>query len=155
MTSKLWLITSSSEAGPLRSASREPLAEVLDEACGLLTTGSSQALAAGASSKSNSPSSASLPLRLNGKREPRDSINRSKRFFNAGGRSMTGSWYCFWLVALRLTAMIRSQWLATTGTIGRGLSRPPSTSMRLPCTTGVKRLGIAAEARMAWCRQPS
>src|SRR3989338_1279413 len=109
MTSKLWLITSSSEAGPLRSASREPLAEVLDEACGLLTTGSSQALAAGASSKSNSPSSASLPLRLHGKREPRDSISRSKRFFNAGGRSMTGSWYCFWLRSEEHTSELQSQ----------------------------------------------
>ncbi|MNP25369.1 hypothetical protein D3C76_1181730 [compost metagenome] len=59
------------------------------------------------------------------------------------------------LVALRFTAMIRSAWLDPTGTIGSGFSRPPSTSMRLPCTTGVNRLGIAAEARMAWCRLPS
>ncbi|MNZ07504.1 hypothetical protein D3C78_242830 [compost metagenome] len=51
--------------------------------------------------------------------------------------------------------MIRSQWLETTGMIGNGLSNPPSTSMRLPWTTGVNRLGMAAEARMAWCRQPS
>ncbi|MCY1186438.1 hypothetical protein D9M73_273140 [compost metagenome] len=67
----------------------------------------------------------------------------------AGGRSITGNWYSRWVVALRLTAMIRSQWLETTGMIGNGLSRPPSTSMRLPWTTGVNRLGMAAEARMA------
>ncbi|MNV43298.1 hypothetical protein D3C71_1350080 [compost metagenome] len=99
--------------------------------------------------------SSSAGLRRNGKREPSELNKASKRILNAAGRSITGNWYCFWLVALRLTAMIRSQWLDTTGTIGSGLRMPPSTNMRLPCITGVNRLGMAAEARMAWCRQPS
>ncbi|MCY1416211.1 hypothetical protein D9M71_317130 [compost metagenome] len=93
--------------------------------------------------------SSSAGLRRNGKREPSELNKASKRILNAAGRSITGNWYCFWLVALRLTAMIRSQWLDTTGTIGSGLRMPPSTSMRLPCITGVNRLGMAAEARMA------
>ncbi|MCY1432679.1 hypothetical protein D9M71_486860 [compost metagenome] len=90
--------------------------------------------------------------RKNGRRAPSAPIEPiiwSRRFFSAAGRSITGSSYCTWLVALTLTATIRSQRLETTGTIGIGLSRPPSTSTREPCTTGVNRLGMAAEARMA------
>ena len=94
--------------------------------------------------------SSSAGLRRNGMRDPSELISASKRILNAAGRSMTGNWYCFWLVELRFTAMIMSQWLDTTGTIGSGLRMPPSTSMRLPCITGVNRLGIAAEARIAW-----
>ncbi len=51
--------------------------------------------------------------------------------------------------------MMMSLWLETTGTIGNGLSIPPSTSIRLPCMTGVNRLGMAAEARMASSKLPS
>ena len=58
-------------------------------------------------------------------------------------------------VIARLQFEISTLARASAAMAGRGLRMPPSTSMRLPCMTGVNRLGIAAEARMAWCRQPS
>src|SRR3989344_9130224 len=46
-------------------------------------------------------------LRRNGKCEPSDFARLLKRLLNAGGRWITGKWEGFWVVALRLTAMIK------------------------------------------------
>jgi len=150
MTSKLWLISSSSEAGPVTSTTVAPSADF----GALRLVGA----AGGWSPRSNSPARMSSSsaravssLRQKGRCELIELMIVSKR----PGRSISGSGYCLWLLALRLTAMIMSQCADTTGTMGRGLSRPPSTSMRLPCITGVNRLGMAAEARIASSRLPS
>ncbi|MNE84192.1 hypothetical protein D3C80_1810670 [compost metagenome] len=101
MTSKLWLISSSREAGPLRSATREPLADLVAPALcpsGRAGLGVAACCSQGfdgscaGSSCSNSSSSSPCLRRNEGSREPSEFITWSKRPLSAGGRSITGNW---------------------------------------------------------------
>ena len=56
---------------------------------------------------------------------------------------------------LRSTAITTSAPIARASDTGTGLTRPPSTSIRPSCTTGVNRAGSAMEARTASMVEPS
>ncbi|MDT4883439.1 hypothetical protein FQZ97_1194800 [compost metagenome] len=103
ITSKLWLIKSSNDAGPTLSMMNEPVAdrgapEDSGAAAGCWASGSADSIqelifALWALKASCSRiNSCSACLRRNGIFEPRELIRLSKRDLNAAGRWITGSW---------------------------------------------------------------
>ncbi|MOA46627.1 hypothetical protein D3C78_1691650 [compost metagenome] len=102
ITSKLWLIKSSKDAGPTLSMMNEPVAErgaplVSGAAAGCCAWGSADSIHGLSSAPSAFKASCSrinncsACLRRNGNFEPTELIRLSKRVLKAAGRWMTGN----------------------------------------------------------------